>query len=124
MTRTLVDTIEQYKQINRISDAEFIKKLGLNPSTWYLIKTGKREPGVKFLKALLNAYPDLLRDVVRFIADPPGESDAELKARIDKAFDLPQTANVSAPTSKQTGGKLTDSPPERTRTKPRRVKPL
>jgi len=56
--KNLVETIKQYQQDENLSDGQFTKLLGVDRSTWAYIKSGKRKPGLKFLKAI-GQIPEL-----------------------------------------------------------------
>jgi len=55
----VIEAIKEYQEQNRISDGGLIKLLQIDRSTWSLLKRGKRNPGVKFLKAVAREIPQL-----------------------------------------------------------------
>ncbi len=52
--------------IEKLSDAEFAKKLGLSRPMWTLTKSGKRNIGPTLTSGLVRVYPDLIPDVLAY----------------------------------------------------------
>ena len=50
-----------------LTDTEFSKRLGIDPSLWACIKTGKREPGAKVLKGIAREYPELHMAILKYL---------------------------------------------------------
>ena len=49
--------------------AEFAKELNVSPTFLTLIETGRREPGVKLLRSVVNKYPDMQAEVLAYLRD-------------------------------------------------------
>jgi len=54
----LVESIKVYQTINGVNDSQFSKLLNIDPSTWAKIKSGERNPGLKFYRGLAK-IPEL-----------------------------------------------------------------
>lgn len=50
---------EVTKKQGEMSDGLFAKELGLKRVSWFYLRTEKRNPGLKFYKAVMRAFPDL-----------------------------------------------------------------
>lgn len=48
----LIDAIDRYQEEHELSDRQFANLIGLHPSTLSKLKSGSRNPGARFLKAL------------------------------------------------------------------------
>jgi transcriptional regulator with XRE-family HTH domain len=59
----------------KLSDDQFSEKLGVDPGTWSKIKRGQREPGAKFLAALVQAFPETKLEVMSYLENR-GNTDA------------------------------------------------
>jgi len=55
----LIEAIKQYQANENLSDTQLGKLLGIDRSTWAYIKSGRRNPGVKFLRAVAHEIPQL-----------------------------------------------------------------
>ena len=55
----LVEAIKQHQRDRSLSDNQLAKLLGIDRSTWAYIKCGKRNPGMKFLRAIGREIPTL-----------------------------------------------------------------
>jgi len=54
---------------NGESDYKFAERLGISHQLWQMVRTGKREiPRPPILSGVLKAYPDLIDDVLFFLA--------------------------------------------------------
>jgi len=71
--RALVKGMSACQAKQHLSDAKFSKQLGINPSLWSTIKRGKREPGVKVLKGIARAYPELHLAILQYLRDNKGK---------------------------------------------------
>jgi len=60
----LVELLIKKQEEMNLSETEFANKLGMSRPMWYLVKSGNRQPGKKFLKATMKAFPELQLDVM------------------------------------------------------------
>jgi len=62
----LIEAIKHKQKESDLTDNGLASILGIDRSTWSYIKSGKRNPGLKFLSAVANTFPELrtLVDVV------------------------------------------------------------
>jgi len=68
ITDNLIEQIKA-KQIELgLSESEFAKKLGISRALWFLIKKGERQPGFKFIQAIIKKFPDLQLAVYQYLA--------------------------------------------------------
>lgn len=67
--KDLIERIEKYQEDKGISDIRLTTILGVHPTTWYYIKAGKRNPGMKFLRAVERELPELTKrnKILRFL---------------------------------------------------------
>lgn len=75
MTRpsdTLIDTLRERQKAAGLSEKDFAALLGVNDSTWVLIRQRNTKPGLKFIAGVTRQYPDLMPDVMRFLQEEPG----------------------------------------------------
>jgi len=49
--------------------SEFAKQLDVSTTFLTLIETGRRDPGVKLLRNVVNHYPDLQAEVLTYLRD-------------------------------------------------------
>lgn len=71
----LVNGIKACQERRGLSDSEFSRQLKIHPSLWSLIKRGKREPGVKVLKAIATKYPELHLAILNYLSKAGGADD-------------------------------------------------
>lgn len=55
----LIEAIKQKQKQAELSDMALTKLLGIDRSTWSYIRSGRRNPGMKFLVAVASKFPDL-----------------------------------------------------------------
>ncbi len=55
----LVEAIKKYQANEKLTDGQLGKLLGVDRSTWSKIKSGERNPGMKFLRATAREIPKL-----------------------------------------------------------------
>jgi len=67
MTTELIEAIKKIQELKGLSGQAFSKSLGVDPSTWSKIKSGKAPPGVKFLRAVSRACPELRLAVYKYM---------------------------------------------------------
>lgn len=60
-----------------LSDVAFAKKIGVSRQLWAFVKKGTRKPGMKFLKAVIKAFPDLQIYVYQIMAGSDDNSRKE-----------------------------------------------
>jgi hypothetical protein len=63
----LIKAIEELKELHKLNDAQFSSSLEIDPSTWSLIKNKGRNPGGKFLRAVMRVYPELKLHVLNYM---------------------------------------------------------
>jgi len=66
-TNQLLEAIEKIRGIYRLNDDLFAERLGVDPGTWSKVKRGQREPGAKFLAALVQAFPEAKLEVMTYL---------------------------------------------------------
>lgn len=66
-----LEALEQYQQDNKLSDRQLAKRLGIDHSTLSYVKSGKRNPGMRFYKAVANAIPELYPAIYEEIFNIP-----------------------------------------------------
>ena len=54
----LIEAVKLHQQVKGLSDKAFARLIGIDNSTWSLIKSGKRNPGVKVLMAIASNIPE------------------------------------------------------------------
>jgi transcriptional regulator with XRE-family HTH domain len=59
----IINKIKACQRKHGLSDIKFAHSLGVSPATWSMIKQGKRKPGLKFYRGLINSYPELRADI-------------------------------------------------------------
>lgn len=67
-----VDALIAQQHEDGLNDAKFSARLGVQQSTWSLVRRGKREPSTHFVRAALNAYPTLASRALDFFSAPSG----------------------------------------------------
>lgn len=55
----LIEATKVKQKASGLSDKRFASSLGIDRSTWSYLKSGKRNPGMKFLAAIAQNFPDL-----------------------------------------------------------------
>lgn len=75
---TLINALKQRQEERRINDGELAILLHVHRTTWCYIKSGKRTPGTKFLKAVARVFPELQVLIFAHIAS----ADEELPAGV------------------------------------------
>jgi len=66
-TRGIADlrrALEEYQAELGLSTEELAGRLGVCEATLSLVKSGKREPGAKLLRALARNFPDEMHDAI------------------------------------------------------------
>ena len=70
----LVESIKKEQERRGLNDAQLSELLELDPSTWSLVKSGKREPtGGKFLIAIMQKMPECSMAVIDYMRDGSAE---------------------------------------------------
>lgn len=68
MANELVEALLRIKENRHIeSDYAFAKLLGIDTSTWSLIKSGKREIGNKVLSRIISNLPELTVEAMAYM---------------------------------------------------------
>lgn len=73
----LIEAVKKYQQDEKLSDNQLTKLLRIDRSTWSYIKSGKRNPGIKFLRAIAREIPKLNSLVYVEISDNTKHSATE-----------------------------------------------
>ncbi len=59
MNSRLVEDIKRLQTLKGLSDTQLARQIGVDLSTWSKIKSGDRNPGGRFLRGVINAFPEL-----------------------------------------------------------------
>lgn len=81
----LVKSIKVYQEINGVNDSQLSELLGLDPSTWSKIKSGERQPGLKFLRGLAR-IPELEVLVYTNLSITPEKSQSLIQKLLNKVL--------------------------------------
>lgn len=65
---TLVEQAMRLQEMHKLSDRQFARRLGVDPSSWSRVKRGLRPPGMKILRALVKEFPGLELAAYQYIA--------------------------------------------------------
>lgn len=65
---TLAKALEARREQEGLSVAGMASRLGVSDSFLFLLRDGKRKPGVRFLRAVIQAFPDLQLVVFEYVA--------------------------------------------------------
>ncbi len=50
-----------------LTDGEFARRLGISRTLWWAIRTGQRAMGLRSLRGIVRAFPDLDDEVLAFL---------------------------------------------------------
>lgn len=64
----LAKALEARRTREGLSVAAMASRLGVSDSYLFLLRDGKRKPGVRFLRAVIQAFPDLQLLVFEYVA--------------------------------------------------------
>jgi transcriptional regulator with XRE-family HTH domain len=74
----LAKALEQKRLQEGMTVAGMASRLGVSDSCLFLLRDGKRSPGVRFLRAVIRAFPDLQLLVFEYLAQyQTGDSETE-----------------------------------------------
>jgi transcriptional regulator with XRE-family HTH domain len=73
--RHLVARLRAAQDEQRLSVAELAQRLGVSPSTAYMLYYGWRAPGPKVLRGMLHAFPELAQEVHVFLLQDMNDSE-------------------------------------------------
>ena len=59
MSNNLIEDIKRLQKLKGLSDTQLARQIGVDLSTWSKIKSGKANPGGRFLRGIINAFPEL-----------------------------------------------------------------
>lgn len=65
----LIEAVREYQKEEGLTDTGLTQLIGLDRSTWAYIKAGKRNPGVKFLRAISLKLPQFRALIYEEITD-------------------------------------------------------
>lgn len=63
----IVTTLKEIQESLKENDALFASRLGVDRSTWALVRAGRRRPGPRLLGGARVAFPKLERQIVDFL---------------------------------------------------------
>lgn len=63
----IVQSLVAMQTQNNITESAISKRLGISRVGWYFLKTGRREPSLKFLKSVMREFPELTTDVLIYL---------------------------------------------------------
>ena len=64
----LIETLREKQKELGLTDARFSELLGVSRPTWWLVRDGRRNPGVRFLRGVIKEFPDTREAVYGYIA--------------------------------------------------------
>ncbi len=65
----IVQRLLSIQEKQALTDTSLSSQLGISRSLWWLIKTGQRKPGMKFLQAVIQVYPELTQDCINVLTN-------------------------------------------------------
>lgn len=69
----LIRKLQERQAEAGLTEQKFADFLGVNKATWILIRQGNTKPGLKFIAAVVRAYPKQLdEEVMAFLKEEPG----------------------------------------------------
>lgn len=63
----LLEALRGKQRIEGMNDAQLARRLGISKALWSLIQSGEAEPGIKAVRGIVRAYPDLMPYVAIFL---------------------------------------------------------
>ena len=69
MNNGLIEDIKELQILRGISDAQLARQAGVDGSTWSKIKSGKANPGRKFLSGLVRIFPELHLSILQSLEE-------------------------------------------------------
>ena len=63
----LLDSIKDAQAKKGWTDGQFSKQLRMNQSQWSRIKSGQREMGLRFLRAVARVFPELQWQIADYV---------------------------------------------------------
>ena len=83
MVNNFIEAIKQKQRQNELTDTALASLLGIDRSTWSKIKSGTRNPGVKFIRAVNEKLmPVGIGDIITPYQKPQNGKIARLRARL------------------------------------------
>ncbi len=67
MNNNLIPQVKMVQELHKLSDRQFSIRLGISPSGFSRIQRGIKPPGMKFLTALMNEFPELKLAVYQYL---------------------------------------------------------
>jgi predicted transcriptional regulator len=77
LTENIIEKLKTRQKELGLSDDGFAKHIGISRPLWALVKVGTRQPGMKFTKAVIRAFPDLEFDMWNYIRSRNSEKVAK-----------------------------------------------
>lgn len=59
-----------------LSDGQFAERLGISKALWHLHRSGKREPALSLLQAVVQRFPELQAEVLMVLRNGSTEGEA------------------------------------------------
>lgn len=72
----LIERLTLIQTAANMNDEQMGARLRISPTLWIYVKQGKREMGVKPLRGVLRAFPELKQEVLDYLTDE-GEARVE-----------------------------------------------
>jgi len=63
----LLQTLKEKQRAEHLTDGGFAERLGISRQMWQFIREGRRGIGEKLLRGIIQAYPELIPDVLIFL---------------------------------------------------------
>lgn len=71
----LIQELTKKQDEGKITDSAFARKLSISRQMWHYIRQGERQPGLKFLKAIIREYPEFQLLVFQIMAQSNTQQD-------------------------------------------------
>lgn len=80
----IVKAVRAWQELHKMNDIALSEILDIDHSAWSLLRRGKRQPGLKFLKSVAKNMPALQAYILEYISlnsyteEPDPDMDAEI----------------------------------------------
>ena len=65
----LIELLQARQRELGLSDGAFARRLGVSRSLWIAVQSGQRAVGLRLLRGVVRAFPDLDDDVLAFLRE-------------------------------------------------------